>query len=796
MADEQGMTSLQLACRLEDHEMIKLVLNAKSVDVNKQSKEGSALFLACNKGNVDTVALLLEAGADATATFQGSTLLHIAAIQKEVEIAATLLEHNLALDSLNSDGKSALMIASQNWDDAMASLLLAKGADARLAGADLHTALHIAAASNSLGVFKLLLEAAGGHLTLTVEGKSVLDIARENKSTEIVVHLLCNAYFIMGEPGSSPLHWACENDQAVVFKMLASYCVDLEYRDKYNRTPLHLACEKGNREIVDFLLDFGADSWAVDINNETPLHKASSKGHHEIAKLLLKTGTEVNAFCRSNATPLHRACANDHFEVVKVLLEYGGDPTRKDNLGRAATHIATDPKIIEALQAHMSKERESQEENAMTKMTAEKSFTPGLTKKESLEENAMNKVLKGIHLNISAPMMVKTKTIKRAAFMGRTPLHEAAEKGELHVIRYRMDQPRKPAVDRYDINGDTPLHLAVANGHIEVCEILIQEGKATINARNRDKLTPLAIAAKNGYQTIAQNLLDSGADASMETPHSARPLQIAANGGHEGVINVLLGRCGSHKIDHRTHDGETALHIAARGGHAGICRALLSKKSDPDATLRNGETPIFLAIKGGHLEAVRVLLEKGASKNAKGPFAKRPLHVAVLEKQEKIVELLLKNKANPNSKDIEGVTPLYVACVGGYEDIVNLLLKRAPDVNAKIPRSGDTPLHAAARAGVPNIVEMLLRRGAKTDVKNARDKVPVEESSCKEIKNVFKAFAKLRKANAGRPNFGRAASEMNMNIVGSMMLLSGVSLSEESQELPDEALLSDDDQTD
>lgn len=760
MTDSQGMTSLQLACQHGDHDMIKILLNATGVDVDKLSKHGAALFIACNAGDVEAVELLLGAGADATTTLNGSTLLHVAAKIGISEIAATVLERNINVNRLDTDGKSALMIASQNCDKVMVSLLLGKGADPELAGIAGSTALHSAAANNALDVLTLLVDATGGHLTLTDEGKSLLDIAQEAKSTDVVVHLLCSTlYFVLGEPGSSPLHLACENDDAVVYKMLAKHPVDLELQDKYGRTALHLACEKGKLQIVDYFVNSGADTWAVDINKETPLHKASSKGHREIVVLLLETGIDVNSACRSHATPLHRACANDHYDVVEELLNHGADPTRKDNLGRTAQDIATNQDIIEALLKKSPHER--------------KAFQPGQVRKTSLEENTTSKGLKGIHLNLSAPMMVRTHTKKRAAFLGRTPLHEAAENGERHVVRYRVDH--KASVNVYDINGDTPLHLALANGHSEVCEILVADGKAVVNAKNRHGQTPLSIAAKKGYQTIVKNLLDYGADANLETPQSERPLMLAVREGNEGVVNVLFSRKCSLKVDHRNPDGETALHIAAQAGNAGICRALLDKKADPNATRRNGETPIFGAIKGGHAQVVRILLEMGAKKSVKGSFGKRPLHIAVLEENEEIVKILLTKKANPNSKDADDVTPLYIAATRGNEGIVKLLLKHGADVNAKIARSGETPLHTAARAGVASIVQMLLQRGAKPNVANAVGRLPEQEDAPVEIKDIIK-LAKRRRANDTFKGLEKAASEVGMNIAGSALLLIGGSL--------------------
>ena len=62
-----------------------------------------------------------------------------------------------------------------------------------------------------------------------------------------------------------------------------------------------------------------------------------------------------------------------------------------------------------------------------------------------------------------------------------------------------------------DSDGNTPLHLASKNGHLEIVEILLDRG-VDVNARNNYNIIPLHLASQRGHPKIVQMLLDRYAD--------------------------------------------------------------------------------------------------------------------------------------------------------------------------------------------------------------------------------------------------------------------------------------------
>ncbi|OJJ94689.1 hypothetical protein ASPACDRAFT_48596 [Aspergillus aculeatus ATCC 16872] len=56
---------------------------------------------------------------------------------------------------------------------------------------------------------------------------------------------------------------------------------------------------------------------------------------------------------------------------------------------------------------------------------------------------------------------------------GQTPLHLAAQRGHLGIVRLLLMAPQPVDVNARDRFGSTPLHLASENGHVEVVRLLV-----------------------------------------------------------------------------------------------------------------------------------------------------------------------------------------------------------------------------------------------------------------------------------------------------------------------------------
>ncbi|MEO0582363.1 MAG: ankyrin repeat domain-containing protein [Bacteroidota bacterium] len=88
------------------------------------------LVLAAYYDQVDIVTVLLQLGADPEAKDgSGNTALMGASFKGFVSTIETLLQHGAAIDAQNNEGASALAFAAMFDQEAVAKLLLEKGAD-------------------------------------------------------------------------------------------------------------------------------------------------------------------------------------------------------------------------------------------------------------------------------------------------------------------------------------------------------------------------------------------------------------------------------------------------------------------------------------------------------------------------------------------------------------------------------------------------------------------------------------------------------------------------------------------
>eukprot|EP01102_Stenamoeba_stenopodia_P001877 TRINITY_DN1169_c0_g1_i1.p1 TRINITY_DN1169_c0_g1~~TRINITY_DN1169_c0_g1_i1.p1 ORF type:complete len:140 (+),score=41.16 TRINITY_DN1169_c0_g1_i1:145-564(+) len=89
-----------------------------------------------------------------------------------------------------------------------------------------------------------------------------------------------------------------------------------------------------------------------------------------------------------------------------------------------------------------------------------------------------------------------------ASVSKRTPMHWAADFGQVEVMKYLVSKGAKP--DVADHFGITPLLAAVYEGHDEAVKFLLEKG-ANKNAKGPDGLTALEAATKESTKQILRS---------------------------------------------------------------------------------------------------------------------------------------------------------------------------------------------------------------------------------------------------------------------------------------------------
>ena len=183
-----------------------------------------------------------------------------------------------------------------------------------------------------------------------------------------------------------------------------------------------------------------------------------------------------------------------------------------------------------------------------------------------------------------------TKPFQSAyAARDKMSLCKAARKGSISSCRQLLAAGSD--VEERDEDGWTPLLNAAYFGHTEVCELLLEKGKANIEEMEPLGNTALNIAADKGDASTVALLLSKGGRVDTRTKNSFTPLLAAAQEGHTEVCETLFEK-GSDLEESSPITQMTALHYAAINGDESLLQ-LLVKYSKRTFLLREGIRKTF-----------------------------------------------------------------------------------------------------------------------------------------------------------------------------------------------------------
>lgn len=141
---------------------------------------------------------------------------------------------------------------------------------------------------------------------------------------------------------------------------------------------------------------------------------------------------------------------------------------------------------------------------------------------------------------------------------GWTPLHWAAFKGRLDMVKYLVNQGAK--VNDESTPGMTPLFLAATNGHDDIVKFLIHHGGNPNVVMGEFKWTPLMRACHKGYVNTVKELIQAGADVNAKSAIKWTPAHNAAESGSLDSFKLLVEHGANIKAENEM--GDTPLDLA------------------------------------------------------------------------------------------------------------------------------------------------------------------------------------------------------------------------------------------
>ncbi|MCP3143810.1 ankyrin repeat domain-containing protein [Pyxidicoccus xibeiensis] len=256
------------------------------------------------------------------------------------------------------------------------------------------------------------------------------------------------------------------------------------------------------------------------------------------------------------------------------------------------------------------------------------------------------------------------------------------------------------------------LFKAIGNDDADAIRAALANG-ASLEARTRQGLSPLAWACLRSEPIAVRALLDAGAPVNVEAAPGQSLLGFAIFNSwkHKSVATLELLLDAGADVNGVEDGGLTPLHQAALLGpypedSVRSARLLLKRGAVVDARDENGQTPLHIAVGTIAEETVDALLAAGADPNARDEEGGTPLTIAIqvframtdggMDPDEAAlvqvhhVPRLLAAGADPHAADANGARPLHHALrhKGYPEDVISALLKAGADPSLPISING------------------------------------------------------------------------------------------------------------
>jgi ankyrin repeat protein len=353
-----------------------------------------------------------------------------------------------------------------------------------------------------------------------------------------------------------------------------------------------------------------------------------------------------------------------------------------------------------------------------------------------------------------------------------TSLMAAVIDGDLDLVKQSIEAGA--SLDRYDWNlSYAPLGMAIDRGHIKIVECLLkaganphcgstattalglaaENGEAEIMqlllARRVDVNTPIApdgwtallAAIQNGHRSIVQLLVTAGANVNVWS-RGETPIILAAKCEEREIYNYLYpivntairlcaDRDGEHllqathkrRIRQQNRPIEKFIEMATEGNIAEINRAI-EIGIEIDELGAKGHTALMVAAYYGHRSVVNALLAGGADPNLLSDDNGLGAGMTALmlaagsffaSNRQQIAKLLIAGGADVNQRGVGGKTAIFYAALAGsgYQDCVETLIAAGADLDLHNDR-GHTVLTSVATAENYSMLNLLMQAGAST----------------------------------------------------------------------------------
>jgi ankyrin repeat protein len=718
--DYEGRTALAISAEKQDPTVAKVLTAAgANIHIPMVGNNSPALTGIAVKG--DFLNAILTPSSAGAVDLRGRTILHLAALEGEVQAVDMILKTGKPVLKKDKGGKTPLDLA----------LSRPESRD----HAEIGEKLILAEDQSDNPIFTYFAPAA-----------------------------LSSNYNIRRADGDTALHHAARDGYMGLISFFIEKKADLNIKNASGATPLHEAARSGNIEAMEILVASGAEINAQDAKGNSVLHIAIPPASHLAAiALLLSHGANPNLRDEHGESPLHIAITlNRDAEIIQALLGGGADVSIRNIDGKTPLYAAVEEKRLQAIPLLLA-------------------YQSDIFAADNAGETPFEKALKENGAVLTA--LISSETVYQADSAGNTMLHTATRnRADIRIIGLILDQ--QALVNARNKEGETSLHLAVRQNEAAIGEMLLARGADIFAPNTRGEsplyltfhssgrvrnwmINPRTITAKDGLGNsmlhyAAQWKLDKhipllvqqGAYTEAANATGETPLFVAVKYNNDTTVKVLLETGAS--LSSRDNMGNSALHAAVRWNSRKAALALIDAGIEINAHALNGKTPLHDAVRLGIGELETILISNGADIEVRDADGNTPFMEAILAGFPGPVGRLVDLGADPNTRNSQGDTPLHIAVAAERSDLVAMLLAWGSLIHAKnamgktpfqmalsiSPRlvstlltkdriyaaddNGASPLHIAINEHAPvSIIEIIVNQGARLSAIDAEGRNPL-----------------------------------------------------------------------
>jgi len=442
-----------------------------------------------------------------------------------------MLQKKIDVNAPQPDGATALQWAAYHDDLELANVLIAAGANPKLANREGATAMQLASLRGSAAMIDRLLKAGADVNERGVQGETPLMFAARNGNLQALDLLLKRGADINAKEtlrGTTALMWAVEQGHVDAVKLFIQHGADvgvasspdskggtaylaptIQQRANQEKTFRRVRNLSASDEEAAFA------AFGVSKNTKggglTALVLAARENCLDCTKLLVEAHADVNQVTRYGWTPLLTAVQNRHYVLAAYLLDHGANPNIANNGGWTPLYIAVDNRNIEGGDYPVRQPDMDHLDLIKLLLSHGANVNARVCGVESTTEKCKGD-------------STETRTIFTMQWLyedGATPFLRAAQSGDVTLMKLLLDHGADPKIAT--ANGDTALMVAAGIGwvegvtyewseadNLEAVKMCLELG-IDPNAVDSDGRTALHGAAHKGRNDAVSLLVEHGA---------------------------------------------------------------------------------------------------------------------------------------------------------------------------------------------------------------------------------------------------------------------------------------------